>query len=494
MSDPHVRVGDGPGVVWHNRLLLEDSLARLDSAVADLARRGADLIVVAGDLTHDGDRAAAEAALGALRASPVPVFVVPGNHDLVGGACMMRELVGPGAGRIRLASGAGEIVLPGLRIAGASMLRGRDDLWASGAPDVAGWGADLVVFLSHFPVISLGQRCERADLRYAGDAADRAQTEALIAVRPGPTIVVSGHTHVRDVVAAGSLIQCSCPALVEPPAEVALLTVRPARLGGGLRLDLDHHGVAADAPVRLPVLAPRASSWRHLGTAGWTVAQAPRTPSARRPGATRSEGVAMLACDWNGTLTDDAEEARHATNAVLRTQGRADLSRAGFRAAFRLPLSAFFAEVGDPGSAEAATRLWDEQMALARPPLQPNAEALLRGAAELGVRVGIVSAAAPEVVDAQIAHHNLSDLVDFVDAGARVKRATLAALVAAHPGRVMYIGDTEFDVREAIAAGARAIGYGQGYRPGAALRAAGAEIVVDDLAAVLRRLQLPPRG
>jgi phosphoglycolate phosphatase-like HAD superfamily hydrolase len=53
---------------------------------------------------------------------------------------------------------------------------------------------------------------------------------------------------------------------------------------------------------------------------------------------------------------------------------------------------------------------------------------------------------------------------------------------------VAYLGDTEHDVTEALAAGALAIGFGGGYRPASALLKAGAEGVVVDLREVPRAL------
>jgi phosphoglycolate phosphatase-like HAD superfamily hydrolase len=51
---------------------------------------------------------------------------------------------------------------------------------------------------------------------------------------------------------------------------------------------------------------------------------------------------------------------------------------------------------------------------------------------------------------------------------------------------VAFLGDTEYDIEEAHAAGVRAWGFAHGYRPGAALLAAGAERVVMSLLEVPR--------
>jgi phosphoglycolate phosphatase-like HAD superfamily hydrolase len=58
-------------------------------------------------------------------------------------------------------------------------------------------------------------------------------------------------------------------------------------------------------------------------------------------------------------------------------------------------------------------------------------------------------------------------------------------------GRVAYLGDTEHDVTEALAAGALAIGFGGGYRPAGALARAGAGAVVSELREVPKVLTHP---
>ena len=50
---------------------------------------------------------------------------------------------------------------------------------------------------------------------------------------------------------------------------------------------------------------------------------------------------------------------------------------------------------------------------------------------------------------------------------------------------LIYVGDSEYDMTEAIAAGAIPVGYAGGYRPAEALLAAGAIAVVNDLRALL---------
>jgi 3',5'-cyclic AMP phosphodiesterase CpdA len=61
-----------------------DCLAGLGRVLASAASRGAALAVITGDLTDHGTREEFQRVLGALRDAPLPVEIVPGNHDHYG--------------------------------------------------------------------------------------------------------------------------------------------------------------------------------------------------------------------------------------------------------------------------------------------------------------------------------------------------------------------------------------------------------------------------
>jgi phosphoglycolate phosphatase len=58
------------------------------------------------------------------------------------------------------------------------------------------------------------------------------------------------------------------------------------------------------------------------------------------------------------------------------------------------------------------------------------------------------------------------------------------------PGRAVMIGDTTYDLEMARAAGMAAIGVSWGYHPVEALRAAGAGVVIDDMAALPSAIEM----
>jgi phosphoglycolate phosphatase len=196
----------------------------------------------------------------------------------------------------------------------------------------------------------------------------------------------------------------------------------------------------------------------------------------------------LLLCDWNGTLVDDADRAWLATAAVLRARGLGEIDRAGFAAAFRLPLRDFLADLGIEDDLDGAVELWNDGLLASAPEPSPGAHDLLERMSARGVVVGIVSAAREDVVRSDIEALGLDRGIGFVVAGVESKPTVLTALVAERARAVAYLGDTEYDMRAAAQAGAQAIGYAGGYRPAAALEAAGADAVVRDLAEVERLL------
>ncbi|HZO97018.1 MAG TPA: HAD hydrolase-like protein [Gaiellaceae bacterium] len=195
-----------------------------------------------------------------------------------------------------------------------------------------------------------------------------------------------------------------------------------------------------------------------------------------------------MACDWNGTLVDDRDRAWSATCTVLEGRGLAAPSLSRFLAEFRLPLASLFAHYGVPDGARDAIDDWNRAMAKLPVRAMPGARRMLERIGAARIPVAVVSAAAREVIERDLALLGLEAHVGSVFGDADPKREALTKLARAHEGSVAFIGDTEYDMREANAAGAIAIGFAGGYRPPAALAEAGAAHVVerlDELAALV---------
>jgi len=94
LSDPHYyhpSLGTtGPAFqayIEDDRKLLAQSDAILDAAIKRTRREAADFVLICGDLTKDGARINHEYFSGAIRRlhPDAPVYVIPGNHDVVNG-------------------------------------------------------------------------------------------------------------------------------------------------------------------------------------------------------------------------------------------------------------------------------------------------------------------------------------------------------------------------------------------------------------------------
>jgi Icc protein len=80
IADPHLTPTERGTFKMYHR-----TKQRLQMAIADAHRLDVDGVVVAGDLTRDGDRREFALAREILATAPEPTIAVPGNHDLTGG-------------------------------------------------------------------------------------------------------------------------------------------------------------------------------------------------------------------------------------------------------------------------------------------------------------------------------------------------------------------------------------------------------------------------
>ncbi len=179
---------------------------------------------------------------------------------------------------------------------------------------------------------------------------------------------------------------------------------------------------------------------------------------------------------------DDVDRVLAATRAVATRHGLTAPSRATFLARFRLPVVELLAGLGvDAGDLDAAEREWNTLVASRPARLTEGAGRMIEKLGAAGLAVGVVSAASLEVVRTDLAALGLTGAMTFVVRAAHPKRAALA-----------YSGDTEYDMEEALAAGSVPIGFPGGYRPAAALAAAGAHTVVRHLREVPEVILGPP--
>lgn len=265
LADLHWSVAPDASARWHAPYDFDGLAARCVATVDALVARGCEVLVVAGDLTHDGDDASCEAALDCvLSASPIPVAVVEGNHDVQLDRALVPRRADVRDGWAR-AEAVGHEELVSLRAIGVD----HDGEWARDrGPALVADGLATVV-VSHFPLVPHAERLAAAGLPFPGELADRALWLELLAATRIPTVVLSGHVHVRDATCHDNVLQICVPALVERPHEAAVVEVDP--LGGSVRCTrIDSTlGAAAARGAEPWLLAPTDERWE-LVDGSWT--------------------------------------------------------------------------------------------------------------------------------------------------------------------------------------------------------------------------------
>ena len=202
---------------------------------------------------------------------------------------------------------------------------------------------------------------------------------------------------------------------------------------------------------------------------------------------------ATVLFDWNGTLLDDMERARMASNLVReRWAGLGELTLDEFREAWCLPLSDHVRRLGVPEDHnEDATRAWSTHLSAIDAPLSPGVSATLKALRSAGIAVSVVSSASDEAVRRDIRAHDLEQHFDDIHAGVPEKSKVISRYVEnASAGAVWYVGDSMFDMVQAREAGAIAVGFTAGYDGADSLHEAGAHHLInglDDLMALVSR-------
>lgn len=233
LTDTHLAPADSPPVVWHTELRFADSGERYSSALATLAEHEPELILVLGDLTHFGDDESIDDFLARSAGACAPMFVIAGNHDVLPDDDALDRRMGrvmpEGVDHVRGVRRAGSLTFQGIDV------RSAGDEYRFEATNISTVPPGTVL-LSHFPVLSLQDELTSADLRYAGDLENRKPLEGAVRESAAPSIVLSGHLHVRMTVASGPVLQLVFGALIEAPFDVAIADIELDETGGRVRV------------------------------------------------------------------------------------------------------------------------------------------------------------------------------------------------------------------------------------------------------------------
>jgi hypothetical protein len=263
ITEVHIVPPGSPPGVWHNPFLFDQAEALFRDAVARCVKENVDAIALLGDLTHYADAGSFAVVRRVLETVELPVYVLPGNHDLERGPQPM--------GAFQRALDLPNVILPPVNMAltpgidlaliGLEPGDGEQRYAAVHSRAVTGNDPALTVVLTHFPPFAMADMLAGAGLKHAGDLTNREPWLAALAGIPGPVLVVNGHLHVHATIEAGRVLQLSAAALIEPPHDVTILT---------LGIDENSHpwagrratGLFEVPGVSLPVLSAREECWR----------------------------------------------------------------------------------------------------------------------------------------------------------------------------------------------------------------------------------------
>lgn len=215
----------------------------------------------------------------------------------------------------------------------------------------------------------------------------------------------------------------------------------------------------------------------------------------------------LVVFDLDGTLMDSAHAIVSAMTRAYVSHGLRPPDRAAIVGVVGLSVAEAVAELSREAPDHPREAIGDAFKQIFRESLTraPDESGLYPGAAEilrtlrarddvmLGLATGNSRRGVERFLD-RFGYHDLFVTRQTADDApskphpAMLQQAAVEAGVAA--GDVAMVGDTSFDMAMACAAGARAIGVSWGYHSHERLRAAGAEIVLDDFSQLLPALGL----
>ena len=486
-----------------NRKLTGQAPALTAAFVDDMNLRvRPDFVIVLGDVIEDqsphADLANYSAATNALSKLHMPVRHLYGNHDLVNlSHRQLLALTGEPALNSSFDVGGWHLVRlhSTAELVPASQPGAPAELRGSIAPehlrwldnDLAATDKPTIVFTHFSPADQdLTDQFWFDDSPAEALLANRAELRSLLEAH-GVVMTLNGHVHWNDHTVHNGISYITVQSLVEnatgegePAAAWALIETGPERI------DITVHG---RDPATFQVHRPSPRSHAEPRSA------APRDPvtepipptAASSPADTpdsRTRRPAAILFDWNGTLVDDFERARRASNDVRRRWGLLpDLPVDDFRRAWCLPLADHMSRLGVPDAhSDAAVAAWNTGIAQVGAPLQPGTVTALEALQQAGTKLAVVTAAAGHAIERDLSDHDLGGYFAAIHADTADKAAVAAAYVEkARPGTVWYVGDTAFDMLHARRAGAIAVGFTGGYHTPDQLQKAGAHHLIDDL-------------
>lgn len=191
--------------------------------------------------------------------------------------------------------------------------------------------------------------------------------------------------------------------------------------------------------------------------------------------------------DWNGTLQNDVAAAVAGTNAILRDQGKAEITADRYRSVFSFPARDCYDALGievTPGNwPQLCDRFFGVFSSDSSVGLFPGALAALQTFADAAFGQAIVSSCEISALEDALRRygirHFFADVVGRTDAAAGSKTDAAKALfdrVGAEAAGTWVVGDTGHDKEVADAIGCNCVLVASGYESLDRLRSRGAPV------------------
>ena len=229
LSDIHLSPPGTPDYTWNNVIRRSASAELLTAALRAVTDADHDRLLLLGDIADDGSEELIATVLDEVRGVGVAAWAVPGNHDVCASPDALDRAAAARDGDIPLPP-APRYPCPGVVLAGSGLVSrdGGGTCRATHLSDTAALDARLLIWASHYPLVSAQGRMQAADLRYPGDLVNLIEARAAAERFAGPILVLHGHLHAAVDRRAGRMLQIGFPALVEWPHAWASLSVQIA--------------------------------------------------------------------------------------------------------------------------------------------------------------------------------------------------------------------------------------------------------------------------
>jgi len=242
ISDPHIAL---PETIWENPYrfhLVEISIAALETILEEVAHLDLDFLLLPGDLTQHGEWQNHRWLAERLAQLPYPVYVVPGNHDVIAAEGSDRHIAMADFTHLYCKFGYDgsdrpyyvQEVVPGVWLIGLNSIAFDDDGIQLNTgfldPEQLDWLSQTLSQLGDVPVLLMlhhnvlehlpGQANHSMGQRYmlsnAADLLERLQSADV-------PLIFTGHLHVQDIAQLGDRYEITTGSLVSYPHPYRIL-------------------------------------------------------------------------------------------------------------------------------------------------------------------------------------------------------------------------------------------------------------------------------